>query len=109
MESIIAGPGSDKLESVALDHAINGVKKPITWQGRVTDEYTEYDHTLLIKMLERRRPTVQKTEVTINNLADRLRDARERVIKATTRPIEAEFTAIDDKPVDSPSADPPNA
>lgn len=74
VEDALVGANTDILEKVALNHAVHGVPKVLTFQGQIQyemeglypklDEHgkkipvtvTEYDHTLLTKMIERRRP-----------------------------------------------------
>jgi hypothetical protein len=39
VDAAIQGPGTDKLEDVAMDHAVNGWPEPLTYQGEITYQY----------------------------------------------------------------------
>lgn len=95
------GPGADKLEDVAMNHAVNGVPEPVIFQGQqqyvmklvektrtskktgiktkywkqepVFDEkgqpiplvVMKFDHGLLTRMLDRRRPVASLNKIDI--------------------------------------------
>lgn len=48
--------GADKLEAVAKQRAVEGVQKPVTFQGEITATYTEYSDGLLQFLLKGAKP-----------------------------------------------------
>lgn len=50
------------LETSLLDRALNGVEKPVTFQGMITDTYMEYDNKLGQWLLEHHHPRYAKRD-----------------------------------------------
>jgi hypothetical protein len=48
--------GTDVLEDTAYDRAVTGITKPVFYKGERVDEIVEYDHGLLVTLLQARRP-----------------------------------------------------
>lgn len=48
--------GTDKLEDEARRRAVEGVNKPVIYKGEITESYREYSDTLLMFLLNGRRP-----------------------------------------------------
>ena len=51
---------ADLIEQVALDRTLNGVEKPVWFQGEQVGEDTVYDNNLLITMLKAAKPEKYK-------------------------------------------------
>lgn len=55
--------GTDKLEDEAWRRAYSGYDKPLVSQGKVVGTYIEYSDTLMVKLLQGRRPQKFKERV----------------------------------------------
>jgi hypothetical protein len=57
---------ADRLEREAWRRGVDGIDKPITYQGKVTDTYREYSDRMLELLLKAHRPDkyVERREVT---------------------------------------------
>ena len=53
---------ADRLEEEARRRAVDGVKKPIMYQGKQVGTVKEYSDTLLVKMLEAKKPNEYKDQ-----------------------------------------------
>lgn len=53
---------ADRLERAAVARAVNGVKRTVYYQGKAVGEETHYSDTLLMFLLNGRRPEVYKRE-----------------------------------------------
>lgn len=54
---------ADRLEREAWRRAVDGVEKPITFQGQITDRYLEYSDRMLELLLKAHRPEKFKERV----------------------------------------------
>jgi hypothetical protein len=54
--------GWSNLESVAYERAVKGIKVPVYYQGEHVGDTTEYDNTVLMKMLQARVPAYATNE-----------------------------------------------
>lgn len=75
--------GIESLEAEVHRRAFEGVDKPVTFQGVITDSYKEYSDTLAMFLLKAHRPDKyrERSDVTVTgdiNIADRLARARNR-------------------------------
>ena len=48
--------GTEFLEAIAIQRAVQGVKKPVFWQGQQVGAVVEYSDTLLMQQLNARNP-----------------------------------------------------
>jgi transposase len=74
---------ADKLELEARRRAVEGVDKPITFQGAVTGTYKEYSDKMLEILLKAHRPDKfverNKVDVTVSGLSEAMRAAEKRI------------------------------
>lgn len=59
--------GIHRLEAEAQRRAIEGVDKPVVYQGEITDSYKEYSDTLLIFLMKGRDPAKFRDNVNLTN------------------------------------------
>jgi hypothetical protein len=83
--------GSAYFETVARDRAIDGWEEPVFYQGEQCGAVRKYDHTLLMRLLERRKPEYrQKFDLSgeVNHTVTHelvLRNANERALAAVAK------------------------
>ncbi len=75
--------GVEEVEAEAHRRAVEGVDKPITYQGQITATYRDFSDTLRIFLLKAHRPEKyrKRSEVKVeggDGLAARLAEARRR-------------------------------
>ena len=61
---------ADKLEREAWRRGVDGVDKPVTYQGRITDTYKEYSDRMLELPLKAHRPEKYKDRVSTEHTGD---------------------------------------
>lgn len=71
----------DRLESEAWRRAVDGVDKPITYQGEVTGTYKEYSDRMLEILLKGHRPDkyVERSKIEVTAISGELEAARKRL------------------------------
>jgi hypothetical protein len=58
----------DRLEAECDRRAMEGIDKPVLWQGRITDTYKEYSDTLLMFRMKKLDPSYREnSQIQINN------------------------------------------
>lgn len=91
--------GIDALEGEVHRRAFEGVDKPVTFQGEITDTYKEYSDNLAMFLLKAHRPDKyrERTDLNITNNADlaaAITAGRRRIASGAV--IEGEAKLVDD-------------
>jgi hypothetical protein len=73
--------GVEELHAVAVDHALNGTKKPVFQGGVEVGEILEFDHRLLEWLLQRKRPAEfgDKKEIAVKESVMTLEDLQPKL------------------------------
>lgn len=99
--------GAMGLESAAIKRAVKGVEEPVFYRDEQIGTRTKYSDSLLVKMLESRKPDMYgrrmdvNTSITITQLSDAELDKKIAMLSARlglpapTDVIEAEFSVLE--------------
>ena len=78
---------ADKLEREAWRRAVDGVDKPVTFQGVITDRYKEYSDKMLEILLKAHRPEkfTDRSKVDLSNTDGSLKPQVIKIVAADAR------------------------
>lgn len=103
--------GAMGLESAAIQRAVHGVEEDVYYRDEVIGKKRKYSDTLLVKMLESRKPETYgrrmdvNTQITVTNLSDAELDKKIAMLSARLglpapeQTIDAEFSVVEPEPI----------